>query len=263
MNLGIENKRALVTGASAGLGLATAVALSKEGVKLAINSRSMENLARASSEIKLAGGYEPAIVVGSMGETGEAEKIARETNTILGGIDILVVNAGGPPAGMFADINKDTWRSAAELTLHSAIDLTRAVLDGMAAQKWGRIIYITSIAVRQPVNNLIISNTLRAGLTGFAKSLSNQYGKFGITVNTICPGYHATERLKGLADFQSKKQGISTDEVYRQWAESSAVKRIGNPAEFGSVAAFLASNQASFITGAAIPVDGGSYKGLL
>lgn len=263
MDLGITGKTALVTGASAGLGYASALALAKEGVKVAINSRSEKNLRRAAEAINKETGFVPYVVPGQLGEPGQAEIIASQAREELGSIDILIGNAGGPPAGMFEDIDRETWRNSAELTLHSAIDLTRAVLDDMRKAKWGRIIYITSVAVRQPVHNLIVSNTLRAGLTGFAKSISNQFGIDGITVNTVCPGYHSTERLTGLAEHEAKSEGLSPDEIYKRWAENAAVRKLGCPEDLGSVIAFLTSRQASYITGAAIPVDGGSYKGLL
>ncbi len=263
MDLGLKDKTALVTGASAGLGYASALALAREGVKVAINSRSEDRLKRAAEAIEKEAGVAPFIIPGKLGEPGEAERIASQAKDKLGHIDILIGNAGGPPAGMFGDIAPDTWRQSAELTLHSAIDLTRAVLDDMRKAKWGRIIYITSIAVRQPVHNLIVSNTLRAGLTGFAKSISNQYGVDGITVNTVCPGYHSTERLTGLAEHEANAEGSTPEEIYERWAENTAVKKLGCPNDLGSVVAFLASQQASYITGAAIPVDGGAYKGLL
>jgi len=263
MDLGINGKTALITGASSGLGYASALALAKEGVKVALNSRSEEKLERAAENIKKESGFAPYLIPGKLGEPGQAEMIASQAREKLGRVDILIGNAGGPPAGMFNDIDPETWRQASELTLHSAIDLTRAVLDDMKKGGWGRIIYITSVAVRQPVHNLIVSNTLRAGLTGFAKSISNQYGRDGVTVNTICPGYHATDRLKNLADHEAGSEGLKPDDIYARWAENTAVKKLGCPEDFGSVVAFLASQQAAYITGAAIAVDGGSYKGLL
>lgn len=263
MNLGLTGKTALVTGASAGLGYAAAVALCREGVTVAINSRSEKNIGMAAEKIRNDTGNLPYVVTGELGKPGEAARIAEEARRKLDRIDILISNAGGPPAGMFDDIDPEAWRKSSELTLLSAIDLTRACLGDMLEAKWGRIIYITSISVRQPVHNLIVSNTLRAGLTGFAKSISNQYGEQGVTVNTICPGYHTTERLSGLADYQAEKEGKKPEDIYASWAESTAVKSLGAPEDFGSVAAFLASHQAQYITGAAIPVDGGAGKGLL
>ncbi|MBN2226639.1 MAG: SDR family oxidoreductase [candidate division Zixibacteria bacterium] len=263
MDLGLKDKTALVTGASSGLGFASAMALVREGVSLAINSRSKENLSKAADKIEDETGRRPITVVGDLSGTGTAEVIARAAADRLGAVDILVSNAGGPPAGPFLKHDPDTWRQAAELTLHSAIDLTRAVLPLMQAKRWGRIIYITSMAVRQPADNLIISNTLRAGLTGFAKTISNEFASEGITVNTVCPGYTNTERLGYLAKNISEQTGQSIADVFRGWKESIPCKRLGEPEEPADLICFLASRRAAYITGTAIPVDGGYIKGLL
>jgi 3-oxoacyl-[acyl-carrier protein] reductase len=263
MDLGISDKRAVITGASAGLGFAAALALAEEGVNIAINSRSLDNLEKAAKQIKTKTGIEPVVIAGDLGQPGIAEQIAKEATKKLGGIDILVSNAGGPPAGPFLQHDKETWRASAEQTLHAAIDLTRAVIPGMAANRWGRVIYITSIAVKQPVDGLIISNTLRAGLTGFAKTIANECGKSGITVNMVCPGYTNTERLKYLAQTLAEKSSVTVDDIYQGWADGSPVGRIGQPEELAAMIAFLASEKAAFITGVSVPVDGGSYKGLL
>jgi 3-oxoacyl-[acyl-carrier protein] reductase len=263
VDLGITGKTALITGASAGLGYAAALTLAGEWVKIAINSRSMENLKKASKSIQSATGQEPFVVAGDLGHEGTVDNIIREVELKLGSIDILVSNAGGPPAGPFDSHDKETWRTAADLTLHSAIDLSRAVLPDMVKNGWGRIIFITSIAVKQPADSLIISNTLRAGLTGFAKSISNEYGKAGVTVNTVCPGYTKTERLEYLADSLAKAEAISKDQVYERWIESVPAGRLGKPEELAGLITFLASEKASYITGLSILVDGGAYKGLL
>jgi 3-oxoacyl-[acyl-carrier protein] reductase len=263
MDLKIENKVALITGASSGLGFAAAMALAEEGVKVAINSRSEENLQGAAEKIKKQTGILPYIVAGDISEEGVAEKIVEQSTGKLGTIDILVANGGGPPAGLFMQHNKKSWKNSADLTLFSAINLSREVLPGMIEKKWGRIIFITSIAVKQPIDNLIISNCLRAGLTGFAKSISNEFASLGITVNTVCPGYTETERLKNLALHQSETDSISTDEVYAGWTQSIPARRLGQPDELAALITFLASEKASYITGTSIPVDGGHAKGLL
>ncbi len=263
MELDLKDKVALVTGASGGLGLAAALALAQEGVRVAINSRARENLDKAAARISGETGHKVLVVPGELGVSNIVEQIADSVLRELGSVDILVANAGGPPAGYFLDHKPETWRKAAELTLHSAIDLCRAVIPGMKEKGWGRIIFITSIAVRQPVERLIISNTLRAGLTGFAKSISNEFGPFGITVNTVCPGYTVTERLKHLAEVESAASGLTVNEVFKNMAAKTALQRLGQPEELASLIAFLASNRAAYITGAAIPVDGGLYKGLL
>jgi 3-oxoacyl-[acyl-carrier protein] reductase len=263
MDLGIKGKKALVTGASAGLGFAAAKVLAQEGVTVAINSRSMENLERAAEKITEATGVAPATIEGDLSKPGVPEKIADEAASGIGGIDILVSNAGGPPAGIFTQLSKNAWEESTELTLLSAINLTRAVIPGMIEKKWGRVVYITSIAVKQPVDNLIISNTLRAGLTGFAKSIANELGASGITINTVCPGYTDTERLKSLAAFKAEAAGVKVEDIYAEWIAQIPVGRVGRPEELAALIAFLASERAAYITGTAIPVDGGHYKGLL
>ncbi len=263
MDLGLRDKAALVTGASAGLGYATALALAQEGARVAINSRSRENLESAAQKIAKETGNRPLIVAGDLSIEGTAEKVVEEVRRQLGRVDILIVNAGGPPPGQFMQHDKEVWKKSADLTLFSAINLARAVIPGMMESQWGRIIFITSVAVRQPLENLVISNALRAGVTGFAKSISNELGGYGITVNTVCPGYTDTERLKSLAANLAKLQGVTVEAIYRKWTDNIPVGRVGKPEELASLIAFLASEKASYITGTAIPVDGGLYKGLL
>jgi 3-oxoacyl-[acyl-carrier protein] reductase len=263
MDLGIKNKIALVTGASAGLGFAAAQTLAEEGARVVINSRSEENLKKAAERINEASGYMPPIFIGDLAEDGVAEKLIADIKKQIGPIDILVSNVGGPPAGEFMEHDKDVWRRSTDLILNSAINLTRGVLSDMKKNKWGRIIYITSIAVRQPVDGLIISNALRAGLTGFAKTISNEFAGYGITINTVCPGYTKTERLTYLARAISESSGKSVAEVYEGWTENIPAGRLGQPEELAALISFLASDKAAYISGSAIAVDGGCYKGLL
>ena len=263
MDLGLKNKTALVTGASAGLGFAAAMALAQEGARVAINSRSLDNLEKAAEKIKAATGYNPPTIEGDISLKGMAEEIAQKAIAALGKVDILISNAGGPPAGKFLEVNKEAWMKAADLTLHSSINLTRAVVPGMMDRKWGRIIYITSLAVKQPIDNLLISNTLRAGLTGFAKSISNDLAKHGLTVNTVAPGYTETERLVHLAEIESKASGKTIKEIYAGWAANVPAGRLGRPEELAALIAFLSSERAAYINGTTIQVDGGYIKGLL
>lgn len=263
MDLSLEGKIALVTGASTGLGYATALALAQEGARVAINSRSQENLDSAARKIEKETGIIPLTIVGDLSQEGVPEKIVQEVCSRLGPINILVINAGGPPPGQFLQHEKETWRKSTCLTLYSAIDLSRAVIPNMKNMRWGRIIFITSVAVKQPLEDLIISNTLRAGVTGFAKSISNELAPFGITVNTVCPGYTDTDRLKSLAGNQSKAQGISIENVYKKWTDNIPMGRVGEPKELAGLILYLSSERASYITGASIAVDGGLYKGLL
>jgi len=263
MDLGIRGKVALVTGASAGLGYAVARTLAGEGVKVAINSRSKARLEKAASEIEAATGFCPFVIEGDISQDETPEKVVEAVRDNLGEVDILVSNVGGPPTGFFLELEKKVWRSSADLILYSAIELTRAVLPGMEKRQWGRIIYITSVAVKQPIDNLIISNAFRAGLTGFAKTISNQFSARGITINTVMPGYTKTERLKGLAAKEAEVSGKSEAEIYAQWAEKTASARLAQPEELGALVTFLASARAAYITGTAIPVDGGYIKALM
>jgi len=263
MDLGIKNKVALITGASSGLGFAAALELAREGAKIAINSRSAENLKEAGKKIQSETGQEPLELAGDLTNEGFTEELVEKTISHFGRLDILVSNAGGPPAGLFMDHSKETWKKAGDLTLFSAMNLARASIKEMSANKWGRVIFITSIAVKQPIDNLMISNTYRAGLTGFAKSISNEFGKNGITINTVLPGFTDTERLGDLAKFKSNESGLSVEKIYDNWSNDTSVKRIGRPEELASLISFLASDRAGYITGTAIPVDGGYYKGIL
>ncbi|MCK4302516.1 MAG: SDR family NAD(P)-dependent oxidoreductase, partial [candidate division Zixibacteria bacterium] len=187
MNLGLKGKRALITGASSGLGAATAMALAAEGVAVAINSRGAERLKKNGRLIHETTGVEPTLISGDVARESDIDTIVKAA----GQVDILVSNAGGPPPGQFLDHPTERFREAADLTLYSAVNLTRAVLGGMLERKWGRVIFITSVGVLQPIDNLILSNTFRAGVTGFCKTLSGNYARHGVTFNCVCPGYTA------------------------------------------------------------------------
>ncbi len=263
MDLGIKGKVALVTGASAGLGFAAAAALAEEGARVAINSRVLDNLEKAADSIHEKTGYRPMTVEGDLTHEGTAEKIVEIVSAELGPVDILVSNAGGPPAGQFMQISKKAWNDSLNLTFLPAINLARAVLPGMQGKKWGRIVFITSISVKQPVDNLIISNALRAGVTGFAKSISNEFARDGITVNAVCPGYTETERLKELAGVKAELSGKSIEDIFSNWINDVPARRLGKPDELAALIAFLCSEKAAYITGTSILVDGGLYKGLL
>jgi 3-oxoacyl-[acyl-carrier protein] reductase len=259
MDLGLKGKRSLVTGASAGLGEAAATALAAEGVELVINSRSEQRLKAAADRIRKATGVTPIIAVGDLSIPSERNAVIKAA----GDIDILVSNTGGPPPGAFLDHDPVRFEEAGRLLLDSAVNLTRAFLPGMMNRRWGRLIYITSVAVLQPVDTLILSNTYRAGVTGFCKTISNTYGHYGITANCVCPGYTATERLNELAESLASKSGATPQQVMDGFASSTAAKRVGRPDELAALIAFLAGERAAYITGASIPVDGGSHKGLL
>ncbi|HLF85281.1 MAG TPA: SDR family oxidoreductase [Blastocatellia bacterium] len=262
MEFGLTGKVAIVAAASSGLGKATAMELAAEGARVAINARSEEQLRSAADEIQSATGAEVLAIAGDVTNEEDVRRLVSETRSRFGRVDILVANAGGPPAGFFDDFNAQHYREAVELNLISTINLCREAVPHMRERGWGRIVAITSIAAKQPVENLILSNTARAGVLGFMKSLSQQLAADGITVNTLCPGYHLTERLKSLSSSIAKNEGVSVEDVYARWAASTPTKRIGDPREFAAVAAFLCSDRASYLTGTVIQVDGGAYRAL-
>jgi 3-oxoacyl-[acyl-carrier protein] reductase len=247
MDLGIEGKRAAVAAASQGLGFATAAALAEEGVRVAICSRDQGKVDDAVARI----GHGCIGLVADVGTVAGAIGFVDAANEALGGVDILVPNAGGPPPGTFADIEDlDAYAKAFELNALSTIAMCKTALPAMQARGWGRVVAITSISVRQPIPNLILSNTARAGLTGFLKTLAREVARDGVTVNSLQPGLHATERMKALhADPQ-------------QLGSAVPVGFIGDAADFGRVAAFLCSESARYVTGTALAVDGGSDQGL-
>lgn len=263
MELGLKDKTALVTGASAGLGFAAAKVLSEEGARVIINSRSDDNLKVAAANIEKHTGRRPDCIAFDLTIEGNSEALVDEAIRLAGEVDILVSNAGGPPSGDFMSLSKENWDESTKLTLMSAIDLSRAVIPGMKKNKWGRIIYITSVSAKQPIPGLIISNTLRAGVTGFAKSISNELAGFGITINTVCPGFTNTERLGYLAEKLSADGSLKLDDVYNNWKANIPAGRIGEPDELANLICFLVSEKASYITGTSIAVDGGYIKGLL
>jgi 3-oxoacyl-[acyl-carrier protein] reductase len=249
VNLGISGRRAAVAGASAGLGFATAAALAAEGVTVAICGRDAERVEHAVEELgPNATGF--TLDVGSLDAGRQFVERAREA---LGGIDILVANAGGPPPGTFASTGDDAYGPALELNLLSTVGMCRAAVPAMQASGWGRVVAITSIAVRQPIGELILSNTARAGVTGFLKTLALEVAGDGVTVNSVQPGLHATDRLKRLHG----------GDISAAAAATVPAGVVGRPEDFGALVAFLCSDHARFVTGAAIPVDGGAYRALL
>lgn len=249
MDLGITGRRAAVAAASAGLGLASARALLEAGAEVVICGRDQGRLDAAIRQLEPAG--RARAVLADVSTPEGAEAFVHRATEELGGLDVLVPNAGGPPAGGFDAMDIAAYRSALELNLLSTVAMCRAAAPTMRAQRWGRIVAITSVSVRQPIESLILSNTARAGATGFLKTLALELAADGVTVNSVQPGLHATDRLVSLhgGDASRAAAGIPVGEV-------------GRPEDFGAVVAFLCSDQARFITGAAIPVDGGAYRGL-
>ena len=269
MDLGLTDRVAFVAGASSGLGEAAAAELAREGARVAICSRSEGRIEAAARRIGEAAGVEAERVlplVCDVRDEAAIEAALGRTLEHFGGLHVLVTNAGGPPPGTVEDFDAEAWREALELNLLSTINLCRHALPHLrraaGEDGLGRIIMVTSVSAKQPIPNLYLSNVARAGVQGFAKSLAEEVGPDGITVNTILPGYTRTERLEGLAASIQERTGQSADEVEAAWAAKTALKRVGRPEEFAAALTFLASARASFVTGVALPVDGGQVKGL-
>ena len=262
MDLGLKNKVALVAAASRGLGRAVAEELAAEGASLVLCARDTATLTETAASIANQTGAHVLAVPADVTDAAQVKQLVSSGIERFGKIDIVVTNAGGPPAGRFDQLTQEQWEQATRLTLYSAVHLAREVLPGMKTRQWGRILNITSIAVKQPVENLLLSNSLRAAVTGFARTLANEVAADGITVNNILPGYTRTERLDDLARMMADKQGISADEFRARWEEEIPMGRLGEPREFAAVAAFLVSERASYITGTSIQVDGGWIKSL-
>jgi 3-oxoacyl-[acyl-carrier protein] reductase len=262
MDLGLKGKVALVVASSQGLGRAVAEELAAEGASLILCARSKEALDKTCDEIRRTSDVPVFGVTTDLASTEEIEKLYQAGMNEFGRIDILVTNAGGPPAVTFENLPREAWDKATNLLLNSVLDLTRLVLPDMKERGWGRILNITSIASKQPVSNLILSNSLRAAVSGFAKTLADEVAPFGITVNNILPGYTRTERVEQLAETIAQKEGITPTEAIAKWEAEIPMKRIGEPREFAALAAFLVSERASYITGSSIAVDGGWIRSL-
>jgi 3-oxoacyl-[acyl-carrier protein] reductase len=263
MDLGLHGRVALVAGASRGLGRAVAEELAAEGMELVLCARGDVALNQAADAIGAASGRRVVACPANLSEPGEAERVVQTALDTFGRVDVLVTNTGGPPPGRFESHSREAWHQAVRQLLDSVLDLTRAVLPGMKARRWGRIINVTSIAVKQPVENLVLSNSLRAAVTGMARTLANEVASLGITVNNVLPGYTRTERVVELAAHNAAARGVDTAEAFAQWEREIPMARLGEPDEFAALVAFLASERASYITGTSIPVDGGWIKALL
>lgn len=262
MDLGIKGRVALVTAASRGLGRAIALGMAREGAMVAICARGEERLRRTAEEIAAETGARVRAYPADVSDPGEAAGLADAVASDFGTLDILVCNAGGPPSGTVADFVPGDYRKAAELNLMSTIELCYAALPHMRRRSWGRIVALASVSARQPLDGLVLSNTARAGVLGFAKSLSNHLAPHGITVNSVCPGYTRTERVEELAaDFERKGKGPAAD-FFRRVEENIPAGRLGLPEELAAAVVFLCSEPAAYITGTALQVDGGFIKAL-
>lgn len=263
MDLGLTGRIALVAAASRGLGRAVAEELAREGMDLVLCARGAEALHETAESIRVATGVKVVEVAADLAERVDVARVSDAALEAFGRVDVLVTNGGGPPAGPFESHSDAAWDAAVRQTLNSVIWLTRAVLPGMKERRWGRIINVTSIAVKQPVDNLILSNSVRAAVTGFARTLANEVAPFNITVNNVMPGYTRTQRVEDLAQRNASLHGTSPDAERSVWEKQIPMGRLGEPWEFGAMVAFLASERASYTTGASIPVDGGWIRGLL
>jgi len=262
LETGLKDKTVLITASSTGIGKAVAELFAQEGCKVAISSRSKENLLSATQELKEKYSLEPFWSVCDLNKQKDIESTYAAVTRHFGTVDILVNNCGGPVPGLFQQLEEEDWNSAYEQVLLSVVRLSKLVLPGMMAKNWGRIINLTSISVKQPVDNLVLSNSLRAGVTGFTKSLSNEVAKFNITVNNVAPGLTLTGRLYELAVIEAKERGKSHEEILVEMAKRVPLNRLARPEEIASVVVFLASNQASYVTGNTIQVDGGYVKSI-
>ncbi|MHC4924995.1 MAG: SDR family oxidoreductase [Planctomycetota bacterium] len=263
MDLGLEGKAALVCGSSMGLGRAIAEALAAEGADVGINSRSLEKLVAVRQEIADATGAQVTALPADLTDPDAVGALVEAAGAALGKIDILVTNTGGPPSGPFEDHSAQVWSEAIAQNFESVVNLVREVLPGMKERGWGRIINVTSISVKQPVAGLILSNSLRAGVTGFAKTIANEAAPFGVTVNNVLPGFTRTERLSQLAEAVAGRSDATPEAVRESWEADVPMGRLGDPGELAALTAFLASEKAGYITGQSIAVDGGWIKGLI
>jgi 3-oxoacyl-[acyl-carrier protein] reductase len=263
MDLGLRGKVALVAGSSRGLGRAVAHELAREGCALVLCSRDAEEIEAAARGIMDESGGDALGVACDLSDAAEVAGLLRTAHDRFGRVDVLVTNTGGPPAGSFETHSVDAWRDAIAQNFESVLNIVRGALPGMKKRSWGRIINITSIAVKQPVDGLILSNSVRAAVTGFARTLANEVARSGITVNNVMPGYTRTERLVHLAEHNATARGTDVAAAYASWEREIPMGRLGEPEELAALVAFLASERAAYITGTSIPVDGGWIRALL
>ena len=260
MDLGLRGRVAIVAAGSKGLGRAVAEELAAEGAAVAICARGREALDDTCQAILTRGGRAIGIVA-DVSVPGEPARVVAEAEAALGPIDILVTNAGGPRSGPFENLSPEDWDAAVATLLTSAVSFARAVVPGMRARRWGRILNITSIAALQPVNGLMLSNSVRAGVIGFAKTLANEVAADGVTVNNLLPGYTRTDRVVDLAEQMARGSGSSSQDVTGRWESEIPMRRLGEPRECAALAAFLASDRAGYITGQSVAIDGGWTRG--
>lgn len=262
MDLELKGKVALVCAASRGLGFAVANELAQEGAEIVMCARDAAVLERARADIAARTRAKVHAVAADLSTEAGLAAVVRAAMDSAGRVDVLVNNAGGPPGGTFESFDWDAWQRAVNLTLRSAVELTRAVVPGMRERRWGRVVNITSITVKQPVQNLVLSNSIRAAVTGMARTLANEVARDGITVNNVLPGYTRTDRVVQLAAGNASREGVSQEEILARIERQIPMARLGEPREFAAMVAFLASPRASYITGQSVAVDGGWIQSL-
>ena len=260
MDFQIKNKTAIVCASSQGLGKAAALELASEGVNLVISSRNEETLLSVKKEIETSTNAKIVSVVADLNKPKDIDNLYAKANSELGPIDILINNAGGPPPSNFDSLNDEDWLKAFNLTMMSSIRLSKLVLPDMKERNWGRIINISSVSVKTPVPGLFPSNSLRMGVLGWSKALSDEVAPKGVTVNSVCPGSTRTARITNIFQSQSEAMGKTIEEIESHAAANIQMLRIGEPKELAALIAFLASERASYMTGLAIQVDGGSAR---
>jgi 3-oxoacyl-[acyl-carrier protein] reductase len=262
MDLGLKNRVALVAASSLGIGRAAAEAFASEGCKLAMCARTQDTLEAAAASIRQEHKTEVMTRAFDVADPAAVKTFVDDVAAKFGSVDICVTNAGGPPAKGFLATTVQEWQNAVNLNLLSTVYFAQAVIPHMQKHQWGRIVTITSITTKQPVADLVLSNAVRAGVMGLVRSLANEFGKDGILVNNVGPGFTATDRLKQLAATRSASSGKSQQDIFDAWAADAPLRRLGEPNEVADAIVWLASDRASYITGQTFLVDGGLYKGL-
>ena len=262
MNLNLKNKNAIVCASSQGLGKSAALDLAEEGVNLAICSRDQDKINKVKEEIHQEINSEIKVLAlqVDLDSPDEIQAFYKQVENDLGSVDILVNNNGGPPPSTFEQLSDDDWQKAFNSTMMSCLRLSKLVIPNMKKNAWGRIINISSVSVKTPVNGLFLSNSLRMGVLGWAKALSDELAPHGVTVNTVCPGYTRTERVEAILETQSNSSGLKKEEIEKSIAENIPMKRVGEAEDLAGLITFLASEKANYMTGLAIQVDGGSAR---
>lgn len=261
MNTGLKDRVALIAASSTGLGRAVAEGLAAEGAQLALCSRNQERLEATAAALRSRYRVRVFSRVVDVTDAATVAEFVVTAHAEFGRLDICVTNAGGPPAKSFATTTLEEWRAAVELNLLSHVSFAKAALPLMQQARWGRFLTITSVSVKQPIDGLVLSNTVRSAVPGLVRTLANEYGPYNITVNNLCPGYTRTDRLVELAKVKALAQGVANEAAYDDWSRATALGRLAEPREFADAVVFLASDRAAYITGQNLVIDGGFYKG--